>query len=239
MRAIVRERPRGAFRNVFVFIIYAAGVWALIVRDRRRWRALLWLGLGTAGIVLTAWVHTLIGYWSGQQLYLPVLRTILLPFGLLVICVGAFIAALPRTPAYRACRRCRYDMSMIDSPARQGAEACPECGTRHAFDHSLTGPCVDCGTTLGHGSGEHQPCRACGTIHIERPRRIPVAGVCEQPLPLDTSRVLEPAAKVMRYFAKRASTTPQPIRHTKAQHAKRQTDDKQQPQRDELTILQR
>lgn len=224
---------------MFVFIMYAAAVWGLIVRDRRRWRALLWLALGAAGIVLTAWVHTLIGYWTGQQLYLPVLRTILLPFGLLILAVGTFIAAMPRTPAYRACRRCRYDMSMVDSPAQHASEPCPECGTRHAFDHSLNGPCVGCGVLLAKGSGEHQRCRRCGTIHVERPRRIPVPGVADAPHPLDTSRVLEPAAKVMRYFATRASAAPQPVRHTKSQHAKRQANDQQQPQRDELSILQR
>ncbi len=224
---------------MFVFIIYAAGVWALIVRDRRRWRALLWLVLGAGGIAVTAWVHTLIGYWSGQQLYLPVLRTILLPFGALVIGVGAFIAALPRSHAYRACRRCRYDMSMLDPAVPLASEACPECGTRHAFDHPLTGACVDCARTLGHGSGEHQTCHGCGTIHVERPRRIPMPGHIEQPLPLDTSRVIQPGAKVMRYFAARSSPSPQAIGNTKPKHAKRQTHDQQESQRDDLPILER
>jgi|GEM_PF-1265074 len=190
---------------MFVFIIYAAAVWALIVRDRRRWLALVWIVLGGAGVVLAAWLHTLLAYYTQQQLYLPVLRTLLIPFGVLVVAVGAFIAILPRTPAYRACRRCRYDMSAIESAehATGGVEPCPECGTRHAFDHMLTGPCLHCGAALGTGSGERQKCGACGTIHVQRPRHLPRRDLPTAPDTNSIARVLGPAARVMRFFESR------------------------------------
>ncbi|MDX2117411.1 MAG: hypothetical protein SFY96_04430 [Planctomycetota bacterium] len=189
---------------MFVFIIYAAAVWALIVRDRRRWLALLWIVLGGAGVALTAWLHALLAFYTQQQLYLPVLRTLLIPFGVLVVVVGAFIAILPRTPAYRACRACRYDMSMLDGAGVPGVvEACPECGTRHAFDHTLTGPCIQCGVTLGHGTGERQRCGACGTIHVQKPRRIPRRETLEAAQPETSGRVLAPAARVMQFVESR------------------------------------
>lgn len=109
---------------MFLFIIYAVAVWFAAVKWRRDWRGLLTVLLGIGGILGVGYLHIRLNDWTGGTIYLPVLQSILYPYGGLVALVGFFIICLPRAVPHSDCRRCGYDL--------RGQEAapitCPECG---------------------------------------------------------------------------------------------------------------
>jgi len=109
---------------VFLFIIYALAVWFAAGKWRRQWLGLLIVLGGIAGVLLVGYLHIRINDWTKGGIYLPVLQSILYPFGALVGFVGFFIVILPRHVPITDCRACGYDL--------RGQElapiVCPECG---------------------------------------------------------------------------------------------------------------
>jgi hypothetical protein len=133
MRAL-RARAGGLFTvpyhlpTMFAFVIYAVAVWYAAARWRRRWPSFAWVGLGLAGLLMVAYIHYRLNVWSDGKIYLPVLRSLLYPYTIMVVMVGVYIACLPRSkPGEHRCSCCRYDLAGLTLPA-----PCPECGTPNA-----------------------------------------------------------------------------------------------------------
>jgi len=107
---------------MFLFVIYALGVWYLAFLWRR---SMAGYGAVIGGILVlvgVAWMHiVLVRRWP-MWFNLPVLQIMLYPYTILVGVMGFFIASLP--PSGR--RACGYDLS-----GHEGEEIgrCPECGT--------------------------------------------------------------------------------------------------------------
>jgi len=124
---------------LFLFIIYALAVWFAAGKWRRQWLGLLSVVAGIVGILLVGYFHIRLNDWTGGGIYLPVLQSILYPYGGLVAFVGFFIICLPRAIPASDCLRCGYDLSGQDtSPV-----VCPECGQASAHApglHSLPSP---------------------------------------------------------------------------------------------------
>jgi len=117
---------------LFLFIIYAVGIWFAAGRWRREWRGLLSVVGGVAGVLLVGYLHIRLNEWTKGGIYLPVLQSILYPFGALVGFVGLFIVTLPRTQIPSSCSRCGYDLQgQEESPP-----ICPECGAASNHKHA-------------------------------------------------------------------------------------------------------
>jgi 4-amino-4-deoxy-L-arabinose transferase-like glycosyltransferase len=113
---------------MLAFVVYAFAVWYAAARWRRRWPSFAWVALGLVGLLLIAYLHYWLNIWTHGAIYLPVLRSILYPYTILVVIVGVYIACLPRTrPGETSCTSCKYDLAGLTMPA-----VCPECGTRNA-----------------------------------------------------------------------------------------------------------
>lgn len=141
---------------MFAFVVYAVLVWYAAAKWRRRWPSFAWVALGVIGLVGLAYLHYWMNIWTHGKIYLPVLRSILYPYIVLVGVVGAYIACLPRTiPGQVRCSVCRYDLAGLRLPA-----VCPECGTRHSVSPSkpsTTGPEEEPASASGRWSAPAAP----------------------------------------------------------------------------------
>jgi hypothetical protein len=113
---------------LILFAIHAVVVWALAFRWRRRW---LGLGIVLFGAVVPALI-------TGAPLLLSVIPPDWQPFrfglelkllfwaeAVIVLGLGLFIVAMPRSPGYPHCAHCRYDIRGLDA----SITSCPECGS--------------------------------------------------------------------------------------------------------------
>lgn len=116
---------------MFFFVAYAFLIWYWCVRWRRRWPAFASVAAGACGVALVGFFHYRLNVWTGGKIFLPVLQSILYPYGVMVVAVGMYISCLPARRPEVHCRRCHYDLEglhedEIDSPR------CPECGLEEA-----------------------------------------------------------------------------------------------------------
>lgn len=104
---------------MYVFVLYAALIWAAAYTYRRKWQAWAVLGLSIpAAMVVTRVMEFLVG---NANFFL---RGGAMVYEALILLVGVVIAVQPRTrPALHACKRCKYDL------AGNTSGRCPECGT--------------------------------------------------------------------------------------------------------------
>lgn len=105
------------------FVGYALLVWYLAVKYRRLWPGAAAVAVGTAGLVGVNWIHAHLPEWTGMNLYLPVLQSIMYPYTALVLMVGCYLCVLPRV-WNRGCTDCGYDLTGLP----RSVDRCPECG---------------------------------------------------------------------------------------------------------------
>src|SRR5690606_12418722 len=116
--------PAAPIPRMFVFVIYAIAVWYFAARWRRSWRGLAVIVAATGGLLLVAEFHTRLEQWTPGSIYLPVLRSILAGYGVVVVAMAMFVFVLPRRVAEAAWAVCGYDLSALEGHV----EICPECG---------------------------------------------------------------------------------------------------------------
>lgn len=149
---------------MFAFVAYAIGVWYAAARYRRRLAAFLWVGAGLLGLLGIAYLHHWLSVWTGGKIYVPLMRSLLYPYTLLVVAVGVFIACLPRPPS--PCRKCGHDTSQDGLDAR----ACGGCGLPRAYRAQGT-RCGLCKYDLSGLDLDEGRCPECGTFYFDRGRK--------------------------------------------------------------------
>jgi hypothetical protein len=110
---------------MLAFVVYAAAVWYAAARWRRQWESFAWVGIGLAGLLLVAYLHYLLSLWTDGRIFLPILRSLLYPYTVVVVIVGLYIACLPSRPPIVECPSCAYDLRGLEEEVNM----CPECGT--------------------------------------------------------------------------------------------------------------
>lgn len=145
---------------MFLFIVYAVFVWYLALRFRRTWAGFAYVTLGMAGVGVVGWGHFELN--KLVNIYLPVLQSILYPYGALVGMVGYFVAALPLKHGGSRCRTCGYELRGLETDQR----TCPECGTLHILKHSPGDPCTRCETALPRHELHDAICPVCCAVHL-------------------------------------------------------------------------
>jgi hypothetical protein len=109
-------------------------VWYAAAKWRRRWPSFVFVAIGLLVLVGVAYLHYWLSIWTNGRINLPVLRSMLYPYIVLVGLVGVYIACLPRhRPGENVCHACRYDLTGLKLPT-----PCPECGARNGFNRATT-----------------------------------------------------------------------------------------------------
>lgn len=67
--------------------------------------------LGVLGVVFIGYLHYRLSIWTNGAICLPVLQSLLYPFGGLLLIVGVYLACLPPKYSGSACRGCGYDLA--------------------------------------------------------------------------------------------------------------------------------
>jgi hypothetical protein len=109
---------------MLLFVLYAVLVWYGAVKWRHNWRGFAWVGGGILGVLMVIKFHTMLNGWTRQEIYLPVLQTLLWSYLLLVGSVGLFVACIPHARGPWCCEKCGYDLTGVPG----FADVCPECG---------------------------------------------------------------------------------------------------------------
>ncbi len=144
-----------------LFVVYAGLVWWAALRWRRRWLGFGLVGLGVFGVWFVARFYLWVGARFGIE-RTDSFMILLVPFGVTVGVIGAYIACLPKRNE-GACRKCGY--SLLGLEPEKGLLICPECGARHAFSAGDSLPCSSCGgETRPHGHRDWV-CSRCG-LHL-------------------------------------------------------------------------
>jgi hypothetical protein len=141
---------------MMVFIAYAVLVFWAVGKHRRKWKGLLYIALGVAGIVAISMLHWQLSIWTNGFVALPLLQAMMYPFAALVLVTSGYIFVLPRRDLPHLCRRCGYDLTgQEESPA-----TCPECGLVHG---GIMHPSTLCG-----GCGRDRPRCICPSQPVVR-----------------------------------------------------------------------
>lgn len=107
---------------MILFAVYAAAVWYLACRWRRRWPG---FAIPVIAATLAAALAGPLGS-VGERTGLVPFRVLLFAEAALVGGIGLFIASLPRTRITGGlCFHCGYDLKGLAA----AAHLCPECGT--------------------------------------------------------------------------------------------------------------
>lgn len=112
---------------MLAFPFFAVMIWFLAAHFRRRWQSFFAVAVGTALLCLIEFL-----LWRAQFKYerwiVPQqVIWLLIPFTVLVLAIGLFIACLPKAPPTdHHCPKCFYDLAGLD-PLNL---SCPECGRR-------------------------------------------------------------------------------------------------------------
>lgn len=114
---------------MILLALYAAFIWYLAVRLRRRWSGFtaVFLGAGALLIVSQTFVgEHAVGRWlpEGIQRGMADLLVLLIPEAVLVLFIGLYICCLPRPRNAMQCQNCGYHLGGL-SPL---GLVCPECG---------------------------------------------------------------------------------------------------------------
>lgn len=118
-----RIAAAGASNSVFLFVIYACLTWYLSARFRRRWEVIAVVVISTLGLLLINRGHSILADLSDGKIQITAMRSLMIPYTMLVVSTSIFLAVLPRRPAVY-CPNCKYDLEGLDP----GPTACPECG---------------------------------------------------------------------------------------------------------------
>lgn len=144
------------------FAFYAGLVWYGALKWRREILGFVSTLLGVLGIAAIGYVHYLLNAWSNGAMCLPLLQSMLYPFGVLILVMGVFLSCLPRKYAGPMCRGCGYDLRGLETDERR----CPECATRHVLYHGIAEPCRVCGLGLRARGLAEASCGRCGTVYL-------------------------------------------------------------------------
>lgn len=123
------------------FVSYAAAVWLLVFRFRRRWQGFAVLAFGTGAVWFVS--HVLFGgpVQARQGNWATGLAMAYL-YEFAIFIVGLFLVLQSRTPpVFERCPRCRYDLR------GNTTGVCPECGTRSAMSEAMPA------ASRGHDAG--------------------------------------------------------------------------------------
>lgn len=155
---------------VILFLFYAAYIWYLCFRFRRRWEGLAVLAASVGALWVMAelyrfilrWArasrNSIVDYKSEGRLFLMLLAV----EAVIVIAVGLFFFCLPRhAAATKPCRRCRYELAGLDSEN----PTCPECGLPAAAHRIETALCSVCSQNVIDASG-HSTCPGCAASAV-------------------------------------------------------------------------
>jgi hypothetical protein len=150
--------------TVFLFLAFAAIVWAGIYIHRRTWWALVWWLCAVATLITVAMFHSWLNVFFRGTIYMPVMRTVLYPYAVLVVGLGLILALMPKRYPGRPCPKCKYDVTGL---AEEGRFSCPECNSVHAFEYEGEDACRVCGTKL---SGLYRTpdiqCWRCNALYV-------------------------------------------------------------------------
>lgn len=140
---------------MLLLVGFAVLVWYGVLRTRRSWAGLGILAGTLAALALVGWMHYRLNVWTGGAVYFPVLQGLLYPYIAMVIGVGTYLWAMPRSrPPGAPCPECDYDLTGLGF----GVIRCPECG-------SNVGPrCRRCGRDHGSLGREIKVCPGCGAL---------------------------------------------------------------------------
>lgn len=105
------------FGGFALLVWWPACVW------RRQVRGYLAVLIGGAVLLSLILLHMRIGEWTGGRIFVPVFQSILIPYAVLVVGMGLFIASIPREPKQGHCIACGYDLAGITHHTLR----CPEC----------------------------------------------------------------------------------------------------------------
>jgi len=105
------------FGGFALLVWWPACVW------RRQVRGYLVVLLGGAVLLSLILLHMRIGEWTGGRIFVPVFQSILIPYAVLVVGMGLFIASIAREPEHGHCAKCGYDLAGIT----HASPCCPEC----------------------------------------------------------------------------------------------------------------
>ena len=105
------------FGGIAMLVWWPACVW------RRQVRGYLAVVLGGAFLLGLILLHMRIGQWTHGEIFVPVFQSILIPYAVLVVGMGLFIASIPREPKHGHCAQCGYDLAGI----AHASPCCPEC----------------------------------------------------------------------------------------------------------------
>lgn len=192
-------------RRVFVFVLYAIGIWYAAAVHRRRAAGYLWVGAGVLGMVVVAYAHALLNYWTNGAIRLPVLQSLLWPYTIMVMVVGVYIASLPR--ARVLCRRCSFDLTDAQTPGGR----CPSCQAVRA--HRVRGHrCAVCRYDLSGQDESHGHCPECASYftHLARPRAARLGGFASpeaaEPAEFPSESRSERRGRLLRHLASGGGT---------------------------------
>ncbi len=110
---------------MILFALYAAAIWFLALRFRRRVAGFaIAIGAGVGVAALTK----VLPQWMDRRGMIP-MSILLWGEAVMVAGIGVFIASLPRTPpGTTPCGTCGYDLRGLGGYG-SGSPVCPECGT--------------------------------------------------------------------------------------------------------------
>jgi len=152
------------------FLFYAAFVWYLCFRYRRRWAGFACVGVGVLIVWLVAQFFHLMHHWiraANPDRYDPhddgrLFDFLLIVEAVMVAVVGLYLACLPRHIAVRPCRRCKYELAGLENEN----PTCPECGLTFAFSRVMSRDCPRCGVEAMLSARDND-CPACRPVAIE------------------------------------------------------------------------
>ena len=130
---------------MFLFLAFAAIVWAGLYIHRRTWWAVVWWLSAIAVLVTVGMLHNWLDAYYHGTIYLPIMRAILYPYAVLVVVFGCILGCMPKHYEGRPCHKCKYDVTGL---AEDGRFSCPECNAFHAFEFVEDQPCQICGSKL-------------------------------------------------------------------------------------------
>ncbi len=214
------------------FAFYAGLVWYGALKRRRHVLGFVYTLLGVLGVAVVGYFHYLMNIWTNGALCLPVLQSLLYPFGGLILCMGVFLACLPQKYSGTRCRACGYDLRGLETDDR----VCPECSTRHVLFHGAGEPCRGCRAPIRARGWDQAVCAVCGTVYLMIGKaRGDVPGFDREESLREFDAPPEPPARIsMSERLRRWSASRPAVQRPQKQHQRRDPEDHEQADQPEL-----